>query len=312
MRYIGLLLLLCGSVVAGELSPDDPRFTMRDSSGKVVTWSISKPDCDVRDGTALVMSRFGLTTLKLLPMCGEKVTFFEDTGTFDGVKYVLRGAEYIGPWGTRCAYAVAETADGAACPRDVEVALHVLGSFRYCLWGGGWGARRTYEQEIASGEVIDGTATLARVAELMASGMPEARAQDEGKVYKKASLWMAGSVVKQIPLPTDAVALSLVSNSEGVFYATTRLTNVTAYAQIPVAVENRREYGPLCADSSTTVVDVDSVPDRIDGIKVTRVVIKQREATCSNTLLGNAPYGYKMTNVPYTRQIAKITTYPCY
>jgi hypothetical protein len=185
------------------------------------------------------------------------------------------------------------------------------------LWGGDWGARKTYEQEIASGRVIDGIKTLEAAKALVAAGVSEGEAWDKAKVYKEASLWDPSSVVKQIPLPTDKFGLSLISNSEGVFYAKTTLVTETVLVDTPTYVRvAKRRYRTLSSESScsTVVADPNSVPTDIDGMAVTRVVIKTEERSCASgeSALGEQPFVLTIVKTPVVRQYARITTYPCY
>lgn len=324
MRYAGVLmfgLFMCGYVLSGELD-----FTTRDSAGKPVTWSISKPECDVRDGTQEVMTKFGLTKLKLLPMCGEKVVFFEDKGVYDGIEYTLKGAEYHGPWGVRCAYAVAEGPEAVICPRDIEVALHVTGKFRYCLWGGNWMCRQVYEQETADGPVIDGTAAIAMQKKLRAAGVSEAAAVEQANeaCKKEASLWMKGSVVKDVPLKIRGsnMRLQLISSPNSVFYATIveRTEHITV--QEPRIVQRSMMEQELAKSSQCLTVKVDKNSLTEDALrkagvigeneKLTKVLFREQETSCTDNrdLVQSTPLDVVMVSKVVDKTISVIHTYP--
>jgi hypothetical protein len=126
-------------------------------------------------------------------------------------------------------------------------------------------------------------------------------------------LWDASSFVKQIPLPTDKFGLALVSNSEGVFYAKTELRSETVMVETPTYVRSTaRRYRTLCRDSSCVVADPNSVPATVDGMAVTRVVIKTEERISGEALAGEQPFVLTHIKTPVVRQYARITTYPCY
>jgi hypothetical protein len=321
---IAISLFLASSVLSQELD-----FTPRDSAGKEVKWSISKPECDVRDGAAQVMERFGLTQLKLLPMCGETVKFFEDRGTYMGTEYMLKGAEYHGPWGVRCAYAVAETLDGAMCPRDAEVALHVLGKFRYCLWGGNWMARQHYEQEICDPgtTVIIGPKALATQASLMAQGVSEADAWNQAcsrpENRKSASLWSDKTVVRSVEMPESCgVQLYYLADSNMIQYAAVRPYTLKTEIVEPQIVQRSMLESELARDSSciTRRVDKSMLTESAlrkaghikDNEKLERVIF--REAECiqydGNILDQNAPFYTIYVKKPIIIRMAKISTYP--
>jgi hypothetical protein len=337
MRTFGIvLMLLMFGVAIGAEAPD---FTMRDRDGKVVKWSIvnnddpSKGYCptDLFKGTEAVMTKFGLKELKLLPMCGETVSFFADKGTLDGKTYTLEGAEYHGPWGDRCAYAQAVDADGQPAPKDVELVLHLMGKFRYCLWGGDWMCRKTYTYkgvEAAPGEsIIDGTKLVARVKELVATGIGEDQAYNRallepGCRKQTTGRWGSGSTVKPVllPLPASIDRVDLVTGPDHTsFFAVYRSREVRAKAtEIRMVSQDRVAEKQMTSDCSTCRVDRSQLTPqalRAAGImkpeeSLAKVLFREQETSSSDTVLMEGQEVPIVVTKDVVETIVTVTTYP--
>jgi hypothetical protein len=334
------LVIVVGLLLANMCAAGEPDFTMRDSNGKVVTWKItqndnpSKGECptDLFKGTEAVMAQFGLTQVKLLPMCGEKVSFFKDTGVMKGVTYILEGAEYSGPWGVRCAFATANAEDGTTCPQEIEVALHVAGKFRYCLWGGDWMCRRTFTYEyVPTGEgemVIDWAACQKAADDLVAAGgvTPDqamARAMEDPKNRKLAQPWGPGVDITRVdgPLPEGMVMDRLTVKRDTGFatvFACTTFTKVQVKVPETTFVSSNQVSERLTSGCTECKVDRSMLTEKslraagfiADNEKLEKVLFMERQSSSEDVILQEIPLNVVVKSKVVEKTYAKTTIYP--
>jgi hypothetical protein len=348
MRFIvTVAMVLCGMACAAEAPLD---WTMRDSNGKEVKWFIKYEDsCGgsseklpiLFTGAEAIMEKFGLSEVKSLPMCGEKVNFFTDKGTINGTTYTMEGAEYVGPWGNRCVYAKSD-----ATP-EIEMVLHLWGKFRY--WTSTYAvaakmSRKTYTQEdvgVVEGEkVLDGKKYLAARKAFEAQGMSEndainAAMADQAN-YKQTAPWGAGTVTEVVNLPLpEGVTLEKVTSKDGErMFVTKRYTKIraivpeTRYIQRGM-VEDRlsatRESSTSCGDcgskrvlrSSVTEANLKAAglmkpEERLEKVLFAEVINKRTETveTGQDVFLQNAPVDVVITSKSVEKTFVTMTTYP--
>lgn len=261
MRVISFILMLVVSSFA-VLGGEDiltPAQRMQNKENEVFF-----KNCD------LIMDHFNLKSLRLVP-CGDKETvrFFKDIGEINGKTYILEGAELLGPFGVgvRCAYAKATDLAGNPCPRDIEVALHVLGKFRYCLWGGEWMCRKTYEGECIKNE--DGT-------------------------FDAPWGWNKGSTVEKVDLPLpENVRMEKVTSAVGVpFFTVSWFTKKTIKSRVPKVIMRDQ----LIATSQ----DCSSCEKTIGKDLLTEASLKERGLIGSNETLAKILFAEERTDTTVT------------
>jgi hypothetical protein len=217
----------------------------------------------------LIMNQFGLKQLKLTP-CNdsETVRFFKDSGSIAGKTYTLEGAELVGGpgVGVRCAYAKALDSEGNICPKEVEVALHIMGKFRYCLWGGDWMCRKTYEGECLKNE--DGT-------------------------FDAPWGWNKGSTIEKVNLPLpENVKMEKITSSVGVpFITVSWFTKKTIKARVPKIIMRDQ----LVVRSVDTTKDCDSCIRSIDPKDLTEQALRERKLIGDNQSLAKVLYAEDKT-----------------
>jgi hypothetical protein len=133
---------------------------------------------------------------------------------------------------------------------------------------------------------------------------------------------MAGSVVKDVPLPVEGLRLQLITSPNSIFYATISERTEKVKVQEPRIVQRSVMESRLAKkrECLTVTVDRSSLTEQAlkdAGLmkpeeKLAKVIFRERESTCvdtDDTMLAS-PLDVIMVDTYVTKTIARIRTYP--